>query len=190
MSFEQRIDIPPTRQPITVEWFLTLVRGGPLQGKGRFELIEGEIFRMAPQFARHSTATRRIANRIEEAIETANLSPSVYSQISLQVGETGMPEPDVVVADWSGDGAVPIDKAIIAVEVSDSSLAYDLKRKARLYARYGVPEYWVIDLPNAQIHQMSGPTTKGYAAIEVHPLGTRVTSKVVPEIQLDTAALA
>ena len=37
-------------------------------------------------------------------------------------------------------------KPVLAIEVVDSSLEYDLGEKAGLYAVAGVPEYWVVNL--------------------------------------------
>lgn len=71
-----------------------------------------------------------------------------------------------------------------------SALTHDLKRKAKLYARHGIPEYWVVDLKGGAIHQMTAPSAKGYGEVVVHPFGARVTSKLVPPIALDSARLA
>lgn len=187
----ERFSIPaPTRHKLTVEEFLALDEAGFFEGKGRFELIEGGIFQMSPPYARHSTLTRRIANMIEAAIEQTGLDLEVFAQVSVRISDTSMPEPDVVVAMPRTVGAVPLAEMRLAIEVSDSSLAHDLKRKVRLYAKHGVPEYWVVDVPNAQVHQMTDPGPKGYGAIDVHPFGTRFASKTVPQIALDTVRLA
>ena len=53
------------------------------------------------------------------------------------------------------------------VEVSDSTLAYDLTTKANLYARAGITEYWIINLPERSLLVHRQPTTTGYAEIRV-----------------------
>ncbi len=55
---------------------------------------------------------------------------------------------------------------LLAIEISDSTLAKDLGPKARLYARHGVRHYWVLDAEarRALIHTEPGP--EGYGRIE------------------------
>lgn len=180
----------PTRHKLTVEEFCALDEAGFFRDKGRFELIEGGIYQMSPLYARHSTVTRRVANLLEAEIAEAGLQLAVFAQVSVRMSSITMPEPDVVVAAPRASGAVPLEEIRLAIEVSDSSLAHDLKRKARTYAKHGVAEYWVVDLPNDQLHQMTDPGAKGYASIEVHSFGARISAKTVPQILLDTARLA
>ncbi len=61
---------------------------------------------------------------------------------------------------------MPPDLDLI-VEVSDSTLDHDLSPKAQLYARAGIPEYWVIDINSRRIHQHREPTAVGCASLRI-----------------------
>jgi Uma2 family endonuclease len=53
--------------------------------------------------------------------------------------------------------------ARLVVEISDSSLDFDLTDKARLYATAGIPAYWVVDLSNRAVQVFRLPTADGYS---------------------------
>ena len=79
-----------------------------------------------------------------------------------------MPEPDLLVvsaADYDDD-AYP-SGAHLVVEVSDSSVKYDRDTKAAVYARAGVPVYWLVDLRSLAVEVYTRPGRSGYAAVEV-----------------------
>jgi Uma2 family endonuclease len=60
-------------------------------------------------------------------------------------------------------GALPSGHdALLIVEVAESSLAYDMQTKARLYASHGVAAYWVVDLTAAQLHFFAAPQGAAY----------------------------
>jgi len=63
---------------------------------------------------------------------------------------------------------------LLAVEVSDSSLRYDLGKKARLYAAHGVRDYWVVDLETETLHRHSEPGAEGYGRVEKNGFGDAV----------------
>lgn len=67
---------------------------------------------------------------------------------SLKVNRRNEPRPDVVVirAEQAGRSPVPVEDAVLAVEiVSPDSSFRDMYDKTRVYARAGVPTFWVID---------------------------------------------
>jgi Uma2 family endonuclease len=77
----------------------------------------------------------------------------------------------------------------LAIEVSDSSAAFDLSKKALLYAQQGIAEYWVVDLPAKVIHQLSQPNDHGYSDRTVVPLGEAITSVTIAGLTLSTEGL-
>ena len=73
--------------------------------------------------------------------------------------------------------------------MASTTLDYDLGEKARLYAANGVPEYWVVDLPDRKVHQMSSPSADGYAEQREVALGERVAAVTVNGLAVDTCGL-
>jgi Uma2 family endonuclease len=72
----------------------------------------------------------------------------------------------------------------LVIEVSDSTVTYELSRKADLYRQYGVREYWVVDI-NARcvhLHRLDG----GWPAATV-PLTTAHTPSRIPRLSVRIA---
>jgi Uma2 family endonuclease len=76
------------------------------------------------------------------------------------------PQPDFALVKAKPDAyrdAHPVAKdVLLVIEVSDSTLRFDLDVKARLYATQGIPEYWVIDLVNRRLVRHRARTRKQY----------------------------
>jgi Uma2 family endonuclease len=118
---------------------------GVLTENDRVELIGGEILTVTPQKSPHATAMVLTLEALRRVLP-ANLH--LRSQLPLALGDDSEPEPDVAVVhgsmrDYRDEHP---HSALLIVEVSDSTLAFDRHVKASLYARAGVPEYWVVNL--------------------------------------------
>jgi Uma2 family endonuclease len=55
---------------------------------------------------------------------------------------------------------------LLLVEVSESSLAYDRSTKLPLYARFGVPEVWIVDIAGAAVEVFREPQGDAYSSCE------------------------
>ena len=96
----------------------------------------------------------------------------VGSQSTLILGRYSAPEPDVMLlrprADFYRRSTPTANDVLLLVEVSESTLPYDRKIKAPLYARHGIPELWIVNLRDRELHCMRQPHLNGYAEIETH----------------------
>jgi len=137
---------PPSEVRLTAERYLALVDQGVLGPDDRVELIEGVIVAMAPPHEMpHAAGVRRANYALMQAVGDR---ATVQVQLSLHVSAFSVPEPDIAVleghvADY--DHRRPTT-ALLVIEVADSSLPQDRITKARLYARTGIPEYWIVNL--------------------------------------------
>ncbi|MCY4509331.1 MAG: Uma2 family endonuclease, partial [Acidobacteria bacterium] len=88
----------------------------------------------------------------------------VRTQMPLAASGDSEPEPDLAVV--PGDALDYLDAhpsgALLVVEVSDDSLHRDRTVKQRLYARCGIPEYWIVALPDARLEVYRRPAGDGY----------------------------
>lgn len=75
------------------------------------------------------------------------------------------------------------------VEVSGSSLRYDKSTKRNLYARYGVAEYWVIDVQGGRIFIYPEPAEDGYRQVAACAGDELVASRALPAIQIRVGSL-
>ena len=129
---------------------------GVLGPAERVELIDGEIFEMPPQLSRHATGVMAS----QEALRVAfGVGYHVRAQLPLALGQYSEPEPDaaVVRGNFLDFAAEHPTSAVLIVEVSETTLAFDREVKASLYAAAGIPEYWISNLVHGQLESLRDP---------------------------------
>jgi Uma2 family endonuclease len=154
--------IPPYPvRKLSVDDYHALIRQGTFAEDEAVELIEGWL---VPQMSRNPPHEVCL-DQLQELIR--GLVPPGW-RVRLQMAVTlpdSEPEPDVAVVPGPASRYLaghpgPADIALL-VEVSDASLAFDRGDKARVYARAGITEYWVVNIPDRRVEvytQPSGPT--------------------------------
>lgn len=126
----------------------------------RVELIEGQVVEMAAMRSPHSTAVTLAGDALRAVGDLWSVGPCFPRlQQPLSLGELSDPEPDVaVVAGVPRDyAAAHPTTALLVVEVAEASLRYDRHQKASLYARYGIQDYWIINLVDRQLEILQDP---------------------------------
>jgi hypothetical protein len=89
---------------------------------------------------------------------------------------------------YAGQIPTPPD-VLLLVEVSESSLAFDQSTKRALYARHGVAEYWVVDIPGKRVHVYREPTGDGYTEAVECESSDVVSPRALPAAQVAVATL-
>ena len=155
----------PTRHRLDVGAYYKMAEVGILSQKERVELIDGEIFDMVPIGLGHAGKTNRF-NRLFARAAADDLA-HVSVQRPLRLDAYNEPEPDVMLLkprqDHYQSRHPNAADVLLLVEVSETSLAYDRRTKLPLYARFGVPEVWIVDLRGAAIEVYREPAGDGYA---------------------------
>ena len=121
-----------------------LVSLGVFEGEP-VELIGGELLVAEPQDAYHASAVGSVDYALRAVLPTGWV---VRIQAPLSLDPESAPEPDLaVVAGRPGDyrESHPARSAL-TVEVAESSLEFDRRRKGSLYARAGIRDYWIVNL--------------------------------------------
>lgn len=137
---------PRTRRWTRVE-YERLVALGVFQSGERLELIGGELLLHEPQGSRHATAIRRVLAALRRTLGDAW---QIDSQLPFALDADSEPEPDVAVVP-GGPGSyrdAHPSRAMLIVEIAESSYRIDREYKASLYARAGIADYWIVDLVN------------------------------------------
>jgi Uma2 family endonuclease len=163
-----------------------LIELGVLQPGEPIELIGGELIVAEPQGAAHYTAMRKTARALEAAF---GAGWEVRTQGPIGLDQESEPEPDVAVVPGSPDdyrSAHP-SRPVLTVEVAESSLGIDRERKGSLYARAGLVEYWVLNLPDRTLEVYREPVADPaapfgwrYGRVEVFGVSGRVTPLAAP----------
>ena len=190
MGLQLLQDAGPSLLRITAEQLEVMAARGAFDRLPRVELREGLLYQMNPQYFPHGIAKMDVLDALSAAVARLNLPFRVVSEISVRVSETEVPIPDVfLVQSGRYPAAVPVERVRLVVEISDSTLADDLGRKRVLYARGGIPEYWVVDLSARAILQHWLPGGDAYAKSAVVPFGGDLASATLPGLVISTGAL-
>ena len=121
---------------------------------------------MNPIGSPHAAVTRRLEQRFARAVADGIVLVSV--QNPLRLDPYNEPQPDFVAlaprADAYAASHPGAADALLLVEVSDSSLDHDRKTKLPVYARFGVPEIWIVDLSGKAVEVYRDPADSRYAS--------------------------
>jgi Uma2 family endonuclease len=176
------VGLPATRR-FTVDEYYQMAAAGILKPADRVELIDGEIVKMSPIGIRHAACV----GRSDEVFSVRGRGLlQVRVQQPLRLGRRSEPEPDLALVKPRANHYAdrhPVKEDVLAViEVADTTYRYDRIVKARLYARAGIPELWIVDLNREQIEVLRGPSSQGYRDSQVHTRGETITIAALPGI--------
>lgn len=155
----------------TVHQFEKLGDAGVLQDRGkRVHLIEGELYEVVIN-SRHILSVALCVRALERAF---GFEYFARSEAPLFLGLHSDPEPDVAVVpgemrSWANRQPTT---ALLVVEVADTTLSTDLIRKASLYARAQIADYWIVNLNASQLHVLRDPVEDASA-----PFGWRYANE-------------
>jgi Uma2 family endonuclease len=178
------------RRPITVAEYHRMGEVGILREDDRVELIEGQLVAMAPIGSDHSGTVNALNRLLVLAVGDAGV---VAVGNPVRLSDTTEPQPDFSVLkprpDFYRQSLPTPDDVLLVIEVANSSLSYDRAVKRPLYARHGIPEYWIVNIPAGHVEVYRAPTPDGYAAtFQVGRDGT-LTPEVLPNVSISAAAL-
>jgi Uma2 family endonuclease len=166
-----------------------MAEAGVLSPDERVELLWGVIHEMSPKNRPHVIAATRAFVVLQRKLEGR---ASVYTEAPLVFAELDSePQPDVVICsnpDLDAYGTANT-KALLVVEIADSSLRYDLREKAALYAKAGIAEYWVVNLVDRVLEVFRDPRAGSYQMRLTLEPTARVALQAWPDLELDVASL-
>lgn len=152
---------------LSVEDVRCMVDAGVLREDDRVELIDGVLVDMTPPSAEHSGAVAWLNRHFVGA--------APHSEVRVQdllLVEGGFVMPDLMVIE-----PLPRDRqpstATLVIEVAVTTQRHDTSKALR-YARAGVPEYWIVDVPPRAVHVHRGPTPTGYSEIARYEDGAQI----------------
>lgn len=180
-----------TRHRFTVKDFLKMGEAGILAENARVELIEGDVVDMAPIGSGHAGRVNLLNHLLTRAIGDAAI---VGPQNPIILSEYSEPQPDITLLKARADfyiGSHPEpDDVLLLIEVADSSVRYDRLVKIPLYARYGLREVWLLDLPQKRVEVYRGlrQDHTGYESVTHYHDGS-VSPEALPDVVLNIADL-
>jgi Uma2 family endonuclease len=180
----------PARHAITVDEYLRMGEARILAPNGRYELIAGEIIDMPPIGPPHASKTNRLIDRLTGAVRGRAI---VSAQNPVILGDLSAPQPDLAVLRYRDDYYATAhpgpNDVLLLIEVADTSLTHDRTIKLPLYARFRIPEVWIIDLQGGHLDVHRAPDGECYSCrFRVSEL-SQVEVAALPECAIDCRGL-
>lgn len=175
---------------LTVEQFERMAEAGVFPPEDRVELINGVLVEMSPIGDGHVFVVGKLHYELGRRLDG---HAAIFDQSSFDCDDTSLPQPDLVIAPWPYERYArqrpSADVALVVIEAADSSLRYDKQVKVPLYARSGVPEVWVVDLPHRRIHVCTDPKDDGYATTTVLTQEDALAPIALPDVEIPVSDL-
>lgn len=171
----------PSPHRFTVEQYERLSDVGILGDTDQTELVDGVIYDKVTQNEPHALALELLlAALFRRLLGRAR----IRSQSPLRLPPRSMPEPDVELLRLDAPrGRRPeASDLLLAVEVSDTTLAWDRRRKLPLYAAHGVPAVWIVNVRARGIDAHTGLADRRYATARTYSSGDAVPIAGFPEL--------
>ena len=160
-----------------------MINTGILAGR-QVELLAGEIVEMSPEAPEHKFYEEELADYLRRKLE----GKALVSEARPITLSDSQPEPDIAVVKLPRNNYrqrhPSTEDIFLLVEISNSSLAYDLGDKKQVYANAGIKEYWVLDLKQKQLRVFRQPSDSSYQEIFLVDSG-KISPVAFPDVQLE-----
>lgn len=173
-----------------VEDYHRMGKAGILTEDDRVELIDGEVLAMTPIGPRHNAAVDRA---IRVLVTAAGDRAIVRVQGSVRLDRFHEPQPDIVLLrpqpDFYASHLPAPPDILLVIEIAESSLQYDRDVKVGIYARSGIPEYWLADLDARVVWRYSDPNNGVYRKSVRWERGQAMAPAALPDCTIAVADL-
>jgi Uma2 family endonuclease len=156
----------------------------------RTELISGQIIYMVAKGTPHVITLQLLASTLLDQLGRTAL---IRTQDPISLDNSSEPEPDLVIVrgnilDYADRHPQPADIYLV-VEVASSTLRQDCEIKDKLYAKASIADYWVIDIPNHQVHIFRDPTPTGYTSHLILTAPQTISPLAFPAVAISIASI-
>lgn len=171
-------------RPLRRVEFEALAREGYFEDE-RLELLYGMVVPMTPIGPMHSFVLNRLTKHFVMGVGDRAI---VHVGGAIAASDISEPQPDLAIlplGDYRNENA---SRALLVIEVADSSLRRHRELKSRLYSEMGVPEYWIVDVKAQAVEVRRGPQGDGYAHQQRLTSG-KLAPEGFPDVAVDVAEL-
>lgn len=198
LVFKAKITETTNGEPKILRWtkeeYLHLAELGFFEGR-RTEFLEGEIIEMPTMNSPHAVALEVTYDALRDAFKKEF---AVRNQSPIDFGAEFEAVPDVAVIKGNARDFQPAHPttADLIIEISDTTLSYDRNRKASLYAKFGIEDYWILNLKKRTLEVYRRPAEDescyynfGYAEKTTFDENALVAPLAAPESKIKVADL-
>jgi len=184
-------DAAPRRWKWTGDDLIRMGSLGVFPPEARIELMDGEIIEIMPPNPPHSA----LVGLIRAWLETVFSRPVFHARQEnpIRLSAHFQPQPDIAIVrgreqDYPERFPLPVE-VLLVVEVAETSIDYNRGQKLSAYAEAGIPEYWIVNLPDGQIEVYREPSGPEYLSRRIHKTHESVSPLAAPEASASVAAL-
>lgn len=182
------MSLPISKYYFSATEFERMGEAGVFTKDARLELIEGEIIEMSPIGSRHIACVNflnRFLNRTVGDIAVVSV------QNPIRLNDFSQPQPDIALLrlrdDFYKDALTTPPDVLLIIEVADTTLAYDRQVKVPLYAKAGIEEVWIVNLPDEQIEVYAGLANGTYQTNVSYRRGEEARSHIIANLSVGVA---
>jgi Uma2 family endonuclease len=176
------------RRHFNVTEYYRMMEAGILSESDHVELIDGEVIEVSPIGSRYAACVdrlNRLFNKLEDVI--------VRVQSPVRLDDFSEPQPDITLLrlrpDFYAQGHPAPSDVLLVVEIADSSTEFDRVVKLPLYAEAGIPEFWLVNLPEEKVEAFSHASNNTYQESQGFGRGEFVTSRILPALSLSVDSI-
>jgi Uma2 family endonuclease len=178
------------RHRLTVEDYHKMGEAGILGEDDRVELIEGELIDMPPIGSDHAGMVILLTTLLNTGLSGRAL---LSTQNPVQLGKRSEPQPDIVIlrprSDFYRKSHPQPKDILLLIEVADTTARYDREVKIPLYGRSGIPEVWLVNIPERCVEVYLQPNRNGYRQMLRLAQDERLGLSQLPDVSLAVADL-
>jgi Uma2 family endonuclease len=175
---------------ITADEYERMGEAGIFAPDARLELLEGEIYAMSPIGSLHAACVDFLSSVLNRLFGGKFI---VRTQNPIRLNDFSEPQPDVALLRWRDDfyrqGHPQPADVLLIIEVADSTVESDRSYKVPLYAKAGIPEVWLVNLPAERVEVYALPSGDAYQYTVEFGRGEQVSAQAVDGLAINTADL-
>lgn len=154
----------------------------------RYDLIDGELYMAPAPSIRHQAVLRNLELLIWTFVKENNLGQVFFAPVDVILSEQDVLQPDLlfvaqerreIISERGCEG--PPDLVVEILSPATEQRDRELKRK--VYAKYGVPEYWLVD-PEAESIEVMTLEAEDFGSPSVYLREGLVVSRIIPRLSL------
>jgi Uma2 family endonuclease len=175
---------------ITVDEYERMGQAGVFRPDARLELLEGEIYEMSPLGSPHAACVDLLVALLNEWAQRRFI---VRGQNPVRLDDFTEPQPDIALVRRRDDfyrqaQPTPAD-VLLVIEVADTTVESDRRYKIPLYAKAGIPEAWLVNLPEESIELYAEPADGAYQVTRDFKRGEEAQAHSIADLHVSVAAL-
>jgi Uma2 family endonuclease len=183
--------IPPRKRWTRAE--CAALEASGIWDQQNLELIDGELIDKMGKNRPHVNAVVAMMVWLLKVFGEDRVNPETPMDVAPEDNPSNEPQPDLIVlkratTEFKSAPPQPAD-VVLLVEIADTTLRFDLTVKARLYARAGIIEYWVLDLNARRLIVHRDPEAASYRSVVAYSELEKVAPQAAPQSEVSVAEL-